>query len=162
VAACSFIFKIQMATIWATRGFGRECPSSATIRAERDRHFLGRKVKALYSRLAHWGTRSYIATVNRSLIQAGVIQYAMTAEELWSVTDVHVPDLPFSIGGGLSIRGMKTLLPDYTLDAHRSYSFFGAMLTDLPSSFRNRESELSRAHALDGYQVGAIWRRRSV
>ena len=102
---------------------------------------------------------AYIGDVNRRLLEAGVIREPMTAGEIWSVTDIHVVDLPYSMGDGISTARLAEALPDYDLVSRRSYGFFGQLASELPPAFREREQALVDARALDGEWVSGAWRR---
>jgi len=96
----------------------------------------------------------YIAKANRALLEGGIIERAMTADEMWQVTDLHVPS------GGVSIREMKQALAAYEALSIRSYGFFGELSSDLPSAFRGAEEALIAARSLNGREVAGIWQKR--
>jgi ubiquinone/menaquinone biosynthesis C-methylase UbiE len=98
----------------------------------------------------------YIRKVNNELLALGIIGTPMTDNDIWRVTDIHDHD-----GRGISIEEMRSFLPDHELISARSYSFFGAMASDLPPTFRQREQELIRARALNGLRIAGLWRVRS-
>lgn len=97
--------------------------------------------------------QDYVSKTNRELIRTGVISKPLSVEELFSITDIHVPD------GGISIERMKAWLPDYELIAQRSYGFFGVLSSHLPPAFRQREDQYIRDGELNGEHVAAVWRR---
>jgi SAM-dependent methyltransferase len=99
---------------------------------------------------------SYIDRVNEELLRSRVIKERLTAEELWSVTDVHVYD-----GQGIRLSELRAHLAAYELLSVRTYSFFGAMYSDLSPSFRREEDRLISSRSPDGLHVGAIWRRKA-
>ena len=103
--------------------------------------------------------KGYIDLVNERLLSARVILEPMTASEIWSVTDIHEDGLPFSAGGGVSVKKLKDGLVDYDLISCRSYAFFGRLWSDLPATFKTREENLIGQKALNGRYVGCVWQR---
>jgi 2-polyprenyl-3-methyl-5-hydroxy-6-metoxy-1,4-benzoquinol methylase len=101
--------------------------------------------------------KGYIQLVNERLLGEGVILEPMTAEEIWSVTDIHVDGLPFSLGKGVSVTAMKARLVDHDLIASRSYGFFGQLWSELPPRFKAREEELIDQKKLNGRYIGCVW-----
>lgn len=101
-------------------------------------------------------SKSYIDRINDDLLRSGVITSAMTENELWSVTDIHVVN-----GKGISLKAFEHWMAGYRLLRVRSYSFFGTMYAELPRSFRRKEDRLLRDGALSGQHVGAIWQQMS-
>jgi 2-polyprenyl-3-methyl-5-hydroxy-6-metoxy-1,4-benzoquinol methylase len=98
--------------------------------------------------------RNYIDLINEDLLRSGVIKEAMTDNELWSVTDIHIYN-----GKGISLRGLERLLAGYELVSSRSYSFFGTMYSELGSRFQSEEDRLLKDGARNGMHVAAAWRR---
>jgi 2-polyprenyl-3-methyl-5-hydroxy-6-metoxy-1,4-benzoquinol methylase len=95
---------------------------------------------------------SYITLTNTALLSQGVIRTPMSANEIWAVTDIHVHD-----GLGISVSGLRTLLPAYRLIAAHSYGFFGALASELPPDLQEMESELSAGGSENGSQCSAAW-----
>ena len=98
--------------------------------------------------------RNYIDLINEDLLRSGVIKQAMTDNELWSVTDIHIYN-----GKGISLQGLERLLAGYELVSSRSYSFFGTMYSELGSRFQKEEDRLQKEGARNGMHVAAAWRR---
>jgi 2-polyprenyl-3-methyl-5-hydroxy-6-metoxy-1,4-benzoquinol methylase len=105
--------------------------------------------------------KNYLAEVNDALLAEGVIKIALTDEEIWSVTDIHESNLPYSTGSGISIRSLREMMPDYELVSARSYSFFGRMMNELPGSMKKEELRLIRERAMNGSKLAAAWRCKS-
>ncbi len=103
------------------------------------------------------GMRSYIDEVNDRLLEKRAIAKRMTEEEIWSVTDIHVDGLPYSIGSGISLRKMANSLKDYRLVSSRSYGFFGYLESELPEAFQIRERELIDHRGANGRYLAATW-----
>jgi ubiquinone/menaquinone biosynthesis C-methylase UbiE len=101
--------------------------------------------------------RSYIDLINEELLRSGVIKQAMTDNELWSVTDIHIYN-----GKGISLQGLARLLPGYDLVSTQSYSFFGTMFSELGPRFQREEDRLLEVGARNGLHLAAAWRRSQV
>lgn len=103
--------------------------------------------------------KPYIDLVNERLLSTGVILRPMTAEEIWSVTDIHEDGLPYSVGEGISVEQLGDGLVDYNLVSFRSYGFFGRLWSELPPAFKAREENLIAENALNGRYLGCVWQR---
>ena len=53
---------------------------------------------------------NYIEEVNKKLLKEETISIPLTEDEIWSITDIHVEDLPYSNNTGISIQMMKQQL----------------------------------------------------
>ena len=104
--------------------------------------------------------KNYIDQINEALLSSNTIKTPLTDAELWSVTDIHENNLPFSTGKGISIPALKGFLPDYALVSARSYSFFGKMGSTLPPAMKAEELKLIRQRAMTGKHISAVWRLR--
>ncbi len=118
-----------------------------------------RIVARLYREVTHSQTADYIAGVNAQLLRSGVVTRPLTAAELWSVTDIHVDNLPFSWGDGIRMQLLTDSLRDYTPLALHSYAFFGVLLPELPPDLQPVEATLIAQHAMNGKYLGGIWQR---
>jgi 2-polyprenyl-3-methyl-5-hydroxy-6-metoxy-1,4-benzoquinol methylase len=123
-----------------TRWLRRLAPSRIIARAKRE--LTGKQ------------TETYITLTNTALLSQGVIRTPMTEDEIWAVTDIHVHN-----GFGISVSGLRLLLPGYRLIAVHSYGFFGALASELPPDLQKMESELKAAGAKNGLQCSAAWIR---
>jgi ubiquinone/menaquinone biosynthesis C-methylase UbiE len=103
------------------------------------------------------GRKNYIDLVNDKLLELKAIKKRMTADEIWSVTDIHVENLPFSIGSGISIKFLKETLKNYSLVNSRSYGFFGFLKSELFPEYQPKEQQLISKNALNGRHVSAVW-----
>jgi len=120
------------------------------------------RLRRLFSRSAAHGegdSGDYLDAVNRTLLDDGVVETGLTAEELWSVTDIHVPGNAFAVGNGVSMELIRRALPGYTSVVRRSYGFFGQLAGDLPAALRWRERALVKAGAREGYFLAGAWAR---
>ena len=106
------------------------------------------------------GKKTYIDQVNDKLIEKKAIKKRMTANEIWSVTDIHVEDLPYSTGSGISVEFLKRELDHYELIKQRSYGFFGFLKSELYPEYMAEEQRLISENALNGRNVSAVWVKR--
>ena len=103
------------------------------------------------------GKKSYIDQVNDVLLEKNAISKKMTSEEIWSVTDIYVEDLPFSTGSGISLELLKGNLPDYTLLKARSYGFFGSLKSKLIAEFQTLEEKAILNGEINGRNIAGAW-----
>jgi SAM-dependent methyltransferase len=100
------------------------------------------------------GQRLRFANQSR-LIEKGLITSPLSVEEMYSITDIHAHD-----EAGISMKSMRSWMTDHDCISQRSYSFFGKQWCDLPRRYQKLEDDLSARRALNGGEIGAIWRRR--
>ncbi len=91
----------------------------------------------------------------RALVDQGVTPLPLTVHEMYRITDIHVNE-----ADGIRIEDIGRFLADYDLVSQRSYGFFGELESDLPTDLQEEERQLAAAGSLDGFHIGAIWRRR--
>lgn len=103
------------------------------------------------------GRKTYIDIVNDQLIAENVIKKRMTADEIWSVTDIHVETKNNSINKGISFQFLQNQLNNFTLINQRSYGFFGALKSDLTSNFKEMEEQFILKNELNGRNISCIW-----
>jgi SAM-dependent methyltransferase len=125
----------------------------ATLRRLSPRRVLGRIRRQITRR------RAYIDAANERLLADGVIARPMTPAEFWSVTDLHVPGLPWSSGAGISLDDIRQSLTDYSLLSARTYAFFGEEYHALPDALRAQEQRLIEQHAMNGHRLAGAWHR---
>lgn len=118
---------------------------------------LLRLARSAWIRFARYHQDSYLREVNRRLIRLGVVQQALSASEIWSVTDCHIGGLPYSAGEGISIDLLKSSLSGFVLDKRFTYGFFGELEYNLPSSFKDMEKEMFAAGSQNGLYLAAVW-----
>lgn len=99
----------------------------------------------------------YINRVNKELKRQKIIRKKLTATEIWSVTDIHVENLPYSTGAGISLKMIEHCLPQYKNLYLFSYAFFGALSYELPESFQKEEQRLLEARDGYGRNMAGIW-----
>jgi SAM-dependent methyltransferase len=120
---------------------------------------VAHRAKRLLSRRDAGGSEEYLNVVNRTLLDRGVVKAPLTAPELWSVTDIHVPGNALSAGKGISMDTIRRGLARYDEVTRRSYGFFGQLADDLPAPLRWRERQLVAAGARGGYFLAGAWAR---
>jgi 2-polyprenyl-3-methyl-5-hydroxy-6-metoxy-1,4-benzoquinol methylase len=96
-----------------------------------------------------------VAKTSRALIDRGILHRPFSAQELFSITDIHVLN-----ERGISIDSIGKWRPEWDLVSKRSYGFFGQMPSALPPKYRKLEGEMIRSGAPNGYHIGAAWRAR--
>lgn len=111
-------------------------------------------VNAALRRLSGQSQDTYIKRTNDELLSFRIIGKAMSAPDIWAVTDIHCSD-----GLGIQIKQLRRHLPDYMLLSRRSYGFFGKLYSELPPPFRQKEQELIRQKALNGSFISGIWKK---
>jgi SAM-dependent methyltransferase len=101
--------------------------------------------------------QDYIGSVNKILLNKGVISQPLTPDEIWSITDVHVEGLPYSASDGISRQTLISSLPSYKLISYRTYCFFGMLNSYLTTDYQKKEQELSLNGDLNGRNFGSVW-----
>lgn len=98
-----------------------------------------------------------IAEVNELLLSKKIVKAPLSHTEIWSVTDIHVEDLPYSNQKGVSLTVLKSILKGLTLKKLVTYCFYGSLKSDLIKSYRLKEEILSRENDQYGRNFGTIW-----
>jgi 2-polyprenyl-3-methyl-5-hydroxy-6-metoxy-1,4-benzoquinol methylase len=106
------------------------------------------------------GNLDHIDEVNKELIKRNIITSVLTAKELWSVTDIHVEDLPFSTNKGISFNYLEGILSGYELVKRRSYGFYGRLKSDLPENLKIEEERLISEVNISGRQLACVWLKK--
>lgn len=107
------------------------------------------------------GKQDYIDQINDQLLEEKVIASRMSADELWSVTDIHVPTKYDTSRKGISLSSLKKKLSNFNLVNQRSYGFFGKLKHDLNEDFEREEEKLIAENHLNGRNLACIWIKRT-
>jgi hypothetical protein len=118
---------------------------------ERSRRGL---IKRLSRRIRQHGTApsEHVEAINRELLELKMIERPLSEAEIELVVQLRT-----RTRHGISVRQMKTLLPDYRLVSVRSWGFFGELASALPPEYRRRERALVADQTQNGTQIGAVW-----
>lgn len=103
------------------------------------------------------GRKDYIDLINDQLLLEKVITKRMTADEIWSVTDIQIEMDKGEENGGISYAFLQEKLVNFQAVSHRSYGFFGLLKSDLLPEFKVDESECIAANQLNGRNLSAAW-----
>ncbi|WP_309640358.1 class I SAM-dependent methyltransferase [Flavobacterium sp.] len=110
----------------------------------------------------HWinrnlGRKNYIDRINDQLLAEKVIRSRMTADEIWSVTDIHVENKFNTINKGISAVFLKEQLRNFQLIKQRSYAFYSVLKSDLPAELKSNEDSFCASNEYNGRNVSCIW-----
>lgn len=119
------------------------------------RNLLPKKLKNFISR--QLGKKTYIDLVNDKLLELKAIKNRMTADEIWSVTDIHVETKNFIEHKGISFSFLKNQLKNFTIISQHSYGFYGLLRSDLPTNFQQNELEYINTNNLTGRNIACLW-----
>ncbi len=103
------------------------------------------------------GRKDYIDLINDELLNNNVITRRLTADEIWSVTDIHVETKTSSLNKGISLKFLQEQLFNFNLIKMRSYGFYGMLKCDLSDEFKIKEMELISESQVNGRNIAAIW-----
>jgi ubiquinone/menaquinone biosynthesis C-methylase UbiE len=94
----------------------------------------------------------HVDAINKELLELKIVNVPLSEDEIAETVRLRTKD-----GHGISVRQLKTLLPEYRLVSSRSWAFFGELSSALPPVFRRRERALVVEQMQNGTQVGAVW-----
>lgn len=101
--------------------------------------------------------KDYIDYINDQLLKEKTIGKRMTADEIWSVTDIHVETKTNTLNKGISLSFLKTELKNFDLIRMRSYGFYGFLKSDLIDSYKEKEEAFIRDNQINGRNISCIW-----
>lgn len=107
------------------------------------------------------GKKTYIDLVNDKLIAEKTIKKRMSADEIWSVTDIHIETKGDTENKGISLKFLKNELKNFTLVNQRSYGFYGFLKSDLLPVFKDKEAALIAKNELSGRNLSCIWIKKN-
>ncbi len=103
------------------------------------------------------GRKNYIDLINDQLLKEKVINKRMTADEIWSVTDIHVETKTDILNKGISLQFLKKQLENFTLISQRSYGFYGKLKSELDKDLVKKEEEFISQKQLNGRNISCVW-----
>lgn len=106
-------------------------------------------------RLLH--RKDYIDLINDQLLKEKTIKKRMSADDIWSVTDIHVETPTDSVNKGISLQFLKSQLKNFDLIQMRSYGFYGFLKSDLIEAYQQKESQWIAEHQLNGRNISCVW-----
>lgn len=104
--------------------------------------------------------KDYIDLINDSLLAEKTIRKRMTADEIWSITDIHVETKNNTSNKGISLEYLKNQLPNFELIKMRSYCFYGVLKSELIDSYKEKESKLISENQLNGRNISCVWMKK--
>lgn len=121
------------------------------------KNLIPKSIKKIISRIL--GRKTYIDLINDELLAKKVIKKRLTADEIWSVTDIHVGTRNSSENKGISYNYLEDKLQNFKNISHISYGFFGPLVTDLDINFAGKEQELITKKDLSGRNIARLWQK---
>jgi len=103
-------------------------------------------------RLSH----EVVNATNAALVRDGVIQRPMSAEDIWAVTDFHVPS-PNGVGEGFDVSELSCLCDRLHLVSWRTYHYHGVHWFALTQKQRAKERILWETNDPNGMLFCSIW-----
>jgi ubiquinone/menaquinone biosynthesis C-methylase UbiE len=119
-----------------------------------------RIIRSALARVRRRFKTNYLDEVNGRLIAAGFIKTPLTPGEIWSITDLHVGDLPYSASDGVGVDELAVALTDFDCVSLRTYGFFGVLASNLPAELASEERQLIDRSSPDGVFLAGTWMRR--
>jgi len=101
--------------------------------------------------------KDYIDLINDQLLAEKTIKRRMTADEIWTVTDIHVETKSDTINKGISLNYLKKQLENFKLIKMRSYGFYGFLKSDLMEDYKEKEEKLIQDNQLNGRNIACVW-----
>ncbi|WP_340063105.1 class I SAM-dependent methyltransferase [Ascidiimonas aurantiaca] len=112
--------------------------------------------KKLKRTLKRWlGRYDYIDKINNQLLRENIIKKRMSADDLWSVTDLHVETN--EVTKGISLSFLKFQLTGFNLINIRSYGFYGFLKSELSDAYREKEEKYISENHKNGRFLSGIW-----
>ncbi|WP_284651840.1 class I SAM-dependent methyltransferase [Flavobacterium terrisoli] len=104
--------------------------------------------------------KDYIDLINDQLLAEKTIKRRMTANEIWTVTDIHVETKTDSVNKGISLEFLKKQLTGFELLQMRSYGFYGFLKSDLIDSYKEKEAQFIAENNVNGRNISCIWMKK--
>ncbi|MDR5589687.1 class I SAM-dependent methyltransferase [Christiangramia sp. SM2212] len=120
--------------------------------------FIPKSIRNSLSRLR--GRKNYIDLINDQLLKEKIITKRMSADEIWSVTDIHVRTKENPFTNGISLNFLKHQLKNFKLVKQRSYGFYGSLKSDLDDDLKKEEEKLIESNEFNGRNLSCIWMKK--
>ncbi|MEX0641082.1 MAG: class I SAM-dependent methyltransferase [Pirellulales bacterium] len=101
----------------------------------------------------------YLDDVNQRLIDAGLIKVPLTPNEIWSITDLRMGNLPYSAVDGVGSDELKSALVEFESISMHTYGYYGVLPSNLPPGFAAKERTLFAESCPDGMFIAGAWRK---
>lgn len=98
-------------------------------------------------------------TVNQTLIDRGVIRKPMHEKDLFSITDIHVPDQPLNLGGGIDLALIKQHLPRLQLLREYTYHYHDLSWSRLSEDEIAQEKIWWNRNDPHGALIASVWQK---
>ncbi len=100
-----------------------------------------------------------IRATNDELLRRGVIGRALSPQEVWAVTDFHVPGQPGRFGAGIALTYLTRHLDPLRVEDYFTYNFFGYAGQTLPDYLVPAENTLFQRSDRHGMLFASRWRK---
>ncbi|WP_333875300.1 class I SAM-dependent methyltransferase [Flavobacterium sp.] len=117
--------------------------------------FIPKSTLKFIKRLLH--RKDYIDLINDQLLAEKTIKKRMTADDIWSVTDIHVETKNDSVNKGISLQFLKSQLQNFDLVRMRSYGFYGYLKSDLIETYQQKEAQFIAENQPNGRNIACVW-----
>lgn len=104
--------------------------------------------------------KDYIDQINDQLLAEKSIGRRMTADEIWSVTDIHVETKTDKVNKGISLEFLGKQLKNFDLIKMRSYGFYGFLKSDLIEEYKEKEEQFIQENQVNGRNISGIWLKK--
>lgn len=147
---------VSLASLSETyHGRVKEYQQHAAKDPRRNKKPLGERIANKVKRVLNIPT--YIDKVNDQLLKENVIKQPLTETEIWSVTDIHIEGLPYSIGKGIEKESLAKNLAQYSQTSYRTYGYFGMLMSNLDKRYQLTEKELASKNDQNGRYFCSAW-----
>lgn len=130
----------------------------ATPRNKKFKDFIPKSILKSIKRFLN--RKDYIELINDQLLAEKSIKRRMSADEIWSVTDIHVETKSDTVNKGISLKFLQNQLRNFELIKMRSYCFFGVLKSDLLDSYKEKESRFISENQVNGRNISCIWMKK--
>jgi SAM-dependent methyltransferase len=116
--------------------------------------------KRLLPFIAAWRRRGTLeGKVNALLLKDGTFLRPLAMEEIWAITDIHVPDQPGQIGTGIARSALNAWLEGFEPIEYLTYNYFDGNLLQLEHGFARAEASFLASRDMHGFQFASLFRK---